>query len=327
MNDVIKKRALAWALGGTLLGSLAGCTADTGASLEEELALAREEAGLAEHMPVELGALDEEGDVVEREMVIEELELAGGRIVRFVEEADGSIGVLEVAHAQRLMLPSFTREEGVTSLELFRTLAPEAEVPEALVAAHAREAEALERADLAVVPVLTPLGWYDEFGEQNYYQCDSIFSSPDHAYDHAWVFNNSWHQAFKNRTDVEESMVIQEWNVTNWKYFYAGADVVRRVYLGVCVDDLWYGGFNSASDMVDFEVQRLTNGSWSKVTGYRLEGDERAVYYNASWRNYRYRGRIRAYDPPGGAYTEGIRDIGLAVAYDRPIQLQFGFAN
>jgi len=327
MNDIIKKHALAWALGGTLLGSLAGCAADTGASLEEELALAREEAGLAEHMPVELDALDDESDAVDGAILIEELELPGGRIVRFVEEADGSIGVLEVGHAQRLMLPSFTREEGVTSLELFQTLAPEAEAPEALVAAHAREAEALERADLAVVPVLTPLGWHDEFGEQNYYQCDSMFSIPAHAYDHAWVFNNSWHQTFKNRTDVEESMVIQEWDVTHWKYFYAGGDVVRRVYLGVCVDDLWYEEFNGASDEVDFEVQRLTNGTWSKVTDYRLEGDDRAVYYNASWRNYRYRGRIRAYDPPGGAYTDGIRDIGMAVAYDKPFQLQFEVGN
>ncbi|MBO6933430.1 MAG: hypothetical protein JJ863_00595 [Deltaproteobacteria bacterium] len=326
MNCILKKHALAWALGGTLMGSLAGCAADTTVALEDELAAAREAEGLAELMPVELSDIDGEAEAIESGSLIHELELEGGRIIRFVEEEDGSVGVLEVGHAQQLMIPSFTRDEGVTSLELFQTLAPEADVPEALVAAHAREAEALERADLSVVPVRVPLGWHDEFGEQSYFRCDNRWSDPPNAYSHEWYFNNSWHQTFKNRTEVEESMVVELLDITNSSYFYAGGGPVRRVYLGVCVDDHWYGPFNGASDDVDFEVQRLVNGAWTHVVDYRLHGDDRAVYYNASWINRRYRGRIRAYDPPGGAYTDGLRDVGFAVAYDKPLQLQFELA-
>ena len=58
--NILKKHAVAWALGGTLMGSVAGCAADTTAGLEDELAAVREAEGLDDLMPLEMGTFDDE---------------------------------------------------------------------------------------------------------------------------------------------------------------------------------------------------------------------------------------------------------------------------
>ena len=238
------------------------------------------------------------------------IELETGTTVEFIDLGEGQVGLLEhgtsgLAH----VATSLAETHDATALEVFLAVAPNGtEVPEALVKAHeAQVAAAGKQSAPRQLSVETATG--------------GLFD-PNIACGAAWP--TDWVNHFKNITKYEAALYFTDYNLMNYKYFYAGSTPNYKTYLGVCSV---YATAPLVFNIVEFQVQRqyIINGvsMWIPVLDTDVYGGQTYTFYHGGSPYKRFRGRIRAYN--GGASPSGfypLRDFGIGAAWTKTAGFQ-----